>query len=95
MLKDPPPAVLFLSFGDNALGFELRVFVNGLGDSLAVRHELHKAINARFEALGIVISFPQRDIHFDQSPLEIQLVRPGARSEPAAPAEQPAENDRG
>ncbi|MEM6707753.1 MAG: mechanosensitive ion channel domain-containing protein [Pseudomonadota bacterium] len=87
VLDDPTPSVLFLSFGDNSLGFELRVFVAGLGDSVAVRHDLHKAIDARFRELGIEISFPQRDIHFDPKPLEIVLVdgKPGTGSTTPGP----------
>ncbi|MEM1433254.1 MAG: mechanosensitive ion channel domain-containing protein [Pseudomonadota bacterium] len=96
VLKDPPPSVLFLSFGDNALGFELRVFLAGLGDSLAARHELHKAIDARFKALGIEISFPQRDVHFDPGPLEIAIVdeRRSRRSKPAADPQHGATAER-
>lgn len=83
VLTEPPPAVLFLGFGDSSLSFEMRIFVAALGDSLSTRHELHKSIDARFRELGIEISFPQRDLHLDSTtPLEIAIVeqRPGTQS---------------
>ena len=38
--------------------------------------DLNLTINREFEAAGIVIAFPQRDIHLDTSqPLDINLHR--------------------
>ncbi|HET7688577.1 MAG TPA: mechanosensitive ion channel domain-containing protein [Candidatus Macondimonas sp.] len=63
ILKDPPPAVLFIGFGDSSLNFELRVFAKNLGDSVAVRHQLHLALERALREAGIEIPFPQRDVH--------------------------------
>ena len=43
---------------------------------LQTKSELNLAINRDFEAAGIVIAFPQRDIHLDTSqPLDINSHR--------------------
>lgn len=78
VLVEPASSVLFDGFGDNSLGFELRVFVRGIQDAIPTRHELHKAITAHFRENNIEISFPQRDIHFDSRPLEISILDPKA-----------------
>jgi potassium efflux system protein len=61
--NDPPATVLFDSFGDNALGFTLRVFVSHISDMWVTKHALHRAIDRRFREAGIAIAFPQRDLH--------------------------------
>lgn len=63
VLSAPESQLLFLGFGDSSLNFELRVFVGALGDRLKATHELHMALNEAFEEHGIVIPFPQRDVH--------------------------------
>jgi potassium efflux system protein len=40
-----------------------------------VSHQLHRAIDDEFRRAGIVIAFPQRDVHLDQiGPLEVSVV---------------------
>jgi len=67
VLKDPPFGVFFDDFGDNALSFDLVVWVEaGAERSLRqIRSELRFAIDAVFAEHGIVIAFPQRDVHVD------------------------------
>jgi potassium efflux system protein len=44
-----------------------------------VKTELHLEIYRRFEEAGIVISFPQRDVHLDsEKPLRIS-IEPGSQ----------------
>ncbi len=75
VLNDPKPSAYFLGFGDNSLNFELRLFINNIDYRLPVQHELHKAIDREFRKAGIVIAFPQRDVHFDaDQPLKVQMV---------------------
>ena len=74
IIDDPKHYVIFTLFGDNALNLELRAFVGSIDDRLPAITMLHKAINDKFNAAGIVISFPQRDVHLDTSrPLDIRL----------------------
>ena len=85
VLKEPKPSAYFLGFGDNSLNFELRLYINDIDNRLPVQHELHKAIDREFRKAGIVISFPQHDVHFDADrPLKIQVV-------PDKPATKPDE----
>jgi potassium-dependent mechanosensitive channel len=63
VLPDPPPQALFTGFGDSALDFELRVWVEELKLRLLVRSAMLAEIDRRFRDEGIEIPFPQRDLH--------------------------------
>jgi len=63
VLDDPVPVVVFSSFGDNSLNFELRVFVPHVRYVVPARHQLHMKIDEAFREAGIEIAFPQRDLH--------------------------------
>lgn len=67
VLKEPAFAVLFEDFGDNALIFDLNVWINAdlERDLRRVRSELRFRIEALFRESEVVIAFPQRDIHVD------------------------------
>ena len=71
ILKDPPPTVLFIGFGDSSLNFEMRVFAKNVGDSLVVRHQLHLALERALREAGIEIPFPQRDLHLRSVTAEV------------------------
>jgi potassium efflux system protein len=74
ILGDPTPIVTFEGFGDNSLTLLLRCYLDSLEFRLATISELHEAINRKFEQAGIVIAFPQRDVHLDTSqPLDIRI----------------------
>jgi len=84
IVKDPKPSAYFLGFGDNSLDFELRSFITTIDNLLPAKHELHKAIDREFRKAGIVISFPQRDVHFDtDQPLKIEVVSDKPKPAPA------------
>jgi small-conductance mechanosensitive channel len=61
--KTPEPQVLYLSFGESTLDFELRVWVPNAEERLTVISELHQEIDRRFREAKIEIAFPQRDMH--------------------------------
>jgi potassium-dependent mechanosensitive channel len=63
VLKDPAPAAFFLKFGESSLELELRVFVRDFASFMAVRHQLHMAIDEAFKQAGISVPYPQRDVH--------------------------------
>jgi potassium-dependent mechanosensitive channel len=63
VLKDPVPQTLFMEFGDSALEFELRVWVQELALRLKVRSEILAEIDRLFRENDIEIPFPQRDLH--------------------------------
>jgi len=83
VLRDPAPSVIFESFGDNALTMVLRCFVESVDLRVQTISALNQIINDKFNAAGIVIAFPQRDLHLDTAqPLQVEL----RRSEKAPPA---------
>ena len=74
VLDDPAPSVIFETFGDNALGLLLRGFVDSADLRYPTLSALNQAINDKFNAAGISIAFPQRDLHLDTSrPLQVEL----------------------
>jgi len=71
----PEPYVIFQTFGNSALDFELRAYLNEVFDVVRVASDLRFAIDAAFRAEGIEIPFPQSDIHLrDIDRLETALA---------------------
>jgi small-conductance mechanosensitive channel len=73
-----PPKVLFRSFGDSALNFELRCFIRLVDRRLDTQSELNFAIERTLREAGIQIPFPQRDLHVRSIDPSIGLGRPPA-----------------
>jgi potassium efflux system protein len=76
ILKSPEPEVLFADFGDNALNFELRFWVSlrKAGRS-EIESDLRYDIDEMFAKRGIVIAYPQRDVHLNViRPVEVRLA---------------------
>ena len=63
VLDEPEPVVHFEQFADSSLTLTLRAYTGSLSDRLPAITELHQAIDRKFRAAGIVIAFPQRDVH--------------------------------
>jgi potassium efflux system protein len=63
IMRMPEPQVLFVNFGESSLDFELRVWMSNIDDRFTVKSQLHQEIDSRFRQAGIVIAFPQRDLH--------------------------------
>ncbi len=64
VLADPPPATRLMNFGDNGIELELRVWIQDPEAGLAnVRSDINIAIWRAFKQAGIVIPYPQRDLH--------------------------------
>ena len=81
VLREPAPSAFFVGFGDSALDFEIRAFVDAFEKRLRVRHEIHVAVARALADAGIEIPFPQRDLHIRSAEgLEQFLARPGNRS---------------
>lgn len=76
--KKPPPQVLFEDFGSDALLFGLYVWVElrpGV-EWPQVSSDLRYMINKALAAHGIVMAFPQRDLHVDAvEPLQVRVLR--------------------
>lgn len=67
VLKDPAYGVIFDDFGDNSLIFELNVWVYATAERglRLIRSDLRFRIDELFRENGVVIAFPQRDVHVD------------------------------
>ena len=79
--------MLFTDFGDSALVFVLNFWLQmrSLSERLRIESDIRHIIDQRFREAGIVMAFPQRDVHLDISrPLDVRFVdRDAPRSEAA------------
>lgn len=69
-LTEPGSRVLMTGFGNNSVDFEISVWMNDPWTSRPRRSELHQAIWWALQEAGIVIAFPQLDLHVDPPVLE-------------------------
>ncbi len=79
VLQDPPPVILFEAFGESALVFTGDFWMELISnrDNRIAVSEIRHVINELLEKAGIVIAFPQRDVHLDSSkPLEVRVSLP-------------------
>lgn len=67
-LKEPPPIVVFEDYGDSALIFEVFFWCRATGERelRLVRSDIRFRVQEYFQEHGIVIAFPQRDVHLYQ-----------------------------
>jgi small-conductance mechanosensitive channel len=77
LLPEPEPFVLFNDFGDNALIFDVYFWISIR--QIIERRKIESSVRFRIDELfresGLVIAFPQRDVHLDtQKPLELRII---------------------
>jgi len=65
VLKDPAPTIAVSNLGDSSVDFVVRPWVNA-ADYWAVKFDFTKAVKEKFDAEGVSIPFPQRDVHLFQ-----------------------------
>lgn len=66
VLQDPGPTIGLLELGDNSVNLAVRPWVR-TADYWAVYFDLNERIKLAFDAGGISIPFPQRDLHVYQA----------------------------
>ncbi len=66
-LDDPPPMVKLHELGDSSVNFIARPWVK-TADYWTVYWDVMRTVKERFDAEGISIPFPQRDVHLYQAP---------------------------
>jgi small-conductance mechanosensitive channel len=72
----PPPQISFEAYGDSSLNFMIWVHLRIPSDRTPALHELNSAILEAFNANGIAIPFPQRDLNIKEWP-----AAPGKKTE--------------
>ncbi len=83
ILKNPAPCILFDDFGDSALIFTVYFWVN-IDPEMTYRiiaSDFRHMLGKRLDESGIVIAFPQHDVHLDAGkPIQVSLVPCSATS---------------
>ncbi len=67
VMKDPPPYVWFREFGNSSIEFRLLFFYPRFDGGMQVRSEVAASIVRTFREKGIVIPFPQMDVHIREA----------------------------
>lgn len=74
VMGEPPPIVVFEDYGDSALVFDVFFWCQSTGERelRIVRSDIRFRIQEYFQEHGIVIAFPQRDVHlYTHTPVEV------------------------
>ena len=85
---DPVPRIVLDDFGDSAVIFDTYFWcdVGGERELRQIRSDVRFRIDELFRENGIVIAFPQQDVHMNSvQPLEVRLL-PGDAGKPGASA---------
>ncbi len=92
VMKDPEPLVVLDDFAADALNFTLYYWIE-VGrnvDARIVGSDIRFRIDKLFREAGIVIAYPQRDVHIDTiSPMKVRLVEGAAEEESEPPDTKP------
>ena len=77
--SEPAPSVVFLRFGASSLDFGIRAWTNDFSDWVPIRSQLTIRIYDALRAAGIVIPFPQQDLHLRTVSPEAGIVLGGGK----------------
>ncbi len=62
VLTDPPAQIVVAELADNSVNIKVRAWTES-GDYWGVYFDMQEAVKKRFDAAGLEIPFPQRDVH--------------------------------
>jgi len=66
VLGDPPPKVVVRNFGESAVGLQLRVWIHDARRRMDTISDITDKVKEAFDAEGIEIPYPKRDIYITQ-----------------------------
>jgi small conductance mechanosensitive channel len=69
ILKDPAPSIALNALADSSVNFNVRPWVNS-ADYGAVYNDITEQVKRQFDAAGLNIPFPQRDLHIYRHPAD-------------------------
>jgi small-conductance mechanosensitive channel/CRP-like cAMP-binding protein len=95
VLPKPEPIIVFEEFGDNALIFDVYFWVRTNQEMTLrlVRSDVRQMLDQLFRSAGIVIAYPQRDLHWHaQDPIEVRML-PAETSGLSVQAAPPSSSD--
>lgn len=88
VLADPAPDVLVYALADNSVNLGIRCHAANV-DWFATKCELTERIKKAFDAAGIGIPFPQRDVHvYHHSPRDGSVIDPRQIAAAGRPAQE-------
>jgi small conductance mechanosensitive channel len=88
VLDEPEPMIRLNELGDSSVNFIVRPWAN-TGDYWTIYWDVTKEVKRRFDAEGISIPFPQRDVHLYQ---EVLSSNSSAAAGPEPPQEVSSKN---
>lgn len=77
-LRDRPPQVIITEFGDHSVNWEVAIWMSDPWESRPALSDLYEAVWWKLKEHGVVIAYPQLDVHFD--PDAVEAWRSGRRS---------------
>lgn len=82
------PVILMTEFGDSSVNFDVSVWVDDPWMTRLAKSKLNEAIWWALKDAGIVIAFPQVDVHFDAPVMDsLQTLRRASVRSPEPPGE--------
>jgi small-conductance mechanosensitive channel len=69
------PEVLLTDFGNSTVNYKVSVWIENPWDSGPIKSDLNEAIWRDLNKAGIVIAFPQLDVHFDEAFRRTDVLR--------------------
>ena len=87
------PLVRFQAFGDSTLNFALVVWIKNVIKIRQINSDLHHEVFTKLREKGIVIAFPQRDVHLYEAskPSKEHITKPAEDSDTERKAREEAE----
>ena len=93
VLRDPAPRAFFTRFGDSAIHYELRVWVEDFAQWAEIHTEVAAAVYRALQGAGMQIPFPQQEVRFvggPETPKAFAQVTPPGAPDGGGSSEGPA-----